>query len=1123
MRRWSCFYACVVFLVLGCGGNVEDDPSPHEVVASLPRVADFPDTLQYRGRALYLVHEGVPGESITYRWASGESTTAKVDSDGLVTVALPSDGLPDRQELSISEEGGETRRVTTVRTHPTSPSNSVPTLRSGAVEPGRFPTTESLRSWDDFAGGAEPRDGPVLLADLSLEVVAQLEGIAWDIVGPSFSFGLWHQSRFSYDGPTGVGTSYSSNLFVTRTDGAHAFLVTPNLGRIGLHRTLTDLWEVDGDYPFRVRRIDDERRWEVTTFDGQQYELIDTGVAGLPGHLVSVRDIRHDLLTLVPLDFSGFQTGFRSLHGPDVTYKTGSNGRITEVSDATGRTWALGYAGDRLDTVQHPGALHTVPTLGVAPADAALSLATTRPTDQFAYDPDCGWLTSWSRGNTTYVDVSYDSECTIESAAQRGRRAEYRPGPSSEPSPLALLDPGNRIVRVEVDDSDELLDFELHGPDGNAAGNGAFGLRREVVWTRSARAMSALRSDEPQYFERRFGHIFSGLVPEWETAQFSDSDLPSLTVRGDGLPTNWPHYRRSFNDRWQVRELVRSDGLEDITTSYAITGFDDFSVVETATTMSSEGSAFLGDQRSVTTFGYNDAADLETMMMKVSRGRSDTVDVVERWSYDDLGRVSTHTSPAGNIVRFEYNNGPVTGVFGSSSEQGYCIKSTTSGATGSLDPAVEIVNAYLVNPHCQITEFTDGNDNTYLYTYDALGRHRSTQFPPVTLLSGEARTYSIEYVLDASGTRVAERSTNEDYDGTPSANATIDTTYGHDRWGRVTQVRREVDDDASHDRIETYAFRGEHLAAYARPNGTRTFEITDERGLLHRRFFNVPPSGTGDILDDYPTDPSSSPSGTDIIANAFLYNSAGILSSIARADGGTRVLLSDSFGRSTGTSDEDGGTRALLDRSGNALTEERFDGDGTTYARLYYRYDELGRRYLAVEDRHLATDESDLADPLVPPNVGATIVNDASSRITRVEDTAGDIWSFSYNSVDRIESISQPSGDIAVYDYGGNLNVLSLSLEGDDQTDVSFYEYDALNRLVRARQDGTGPEGSGPEVLYGYDAGGNLQVIQSFDVAEFRRAFNDQGQLIADRRYDGASLLSSRTLTYDDNGQPTSE
>ena len=151
------------------------------------------------------------------------------------------------------------------------------------------------------------------------------------------------------------------------------------------------------------------------------------------------------------------------------------------------------------------------------------------------------------------------------------------------------------------------------------------------------------------------------------------------------------------------------------------------------------------------------------------------------------------------------------------------------------------------------------------------------------------------------------------------------------------------------------------------------------------------------------------------------------------------------------------------------------------------------------------------------------------SQVTAVTDANGNATAFTYDTVSRLRSVTNPKGHSITdgYDANGNIitetNRLKSDLGNADLVSTKSFVYDALNRCT------TCTDGSGNVISYFYDSRGN--VVQLTDPRSIATQFqyDDLGRQTAegrDQNGDGNAFGAADIITlqgFDDNSRRISQ
>ena len=160
-----------------------------------------------------------------------------------------------------------------------------------------------------------------------------------------------------------------------------------------------------------------------------------------------------------------------------------------------------------------------------------------------------------------------------------------------------------------------------------------------------------------------------------------------------------------------------------------------------------------------------------------------------------------------------------------------------------------------------------------------------------------------------------------------------------------------------------------------------------------------------------------------------------------------QTLTSDPYGSDYVDTAYDG-----LGRVSRASNPYRSTAD-PTYGSTLYAYDALGRKRLQTQ-----------------PD-GTQLTWTYNGNITTSIDEAGHSWQRTFDALGRLERVVEPGGATTGYSYNGLDNLLGVNqpgLSGETPRVPRSFSYDSLSRL----QTSTNPETG--TISYGYDANGNM-------------------------------------------------
>ncbi len=1166
------------------GANV-----PEESI-ELPDPSKSMPTLEYHGTQLILdgtIPEPSAGTTVVKVigfGVDGSRTPTRVveaDDDGRYTLSLDTSPLPDQALLLIvfwSEAGDLYRWVKILRTpgieggctiEDMGNNQTVPRCACTDCDP-RFTTAIYNASNEAQDSGVNVYDGTV---------VNSLPLISFDTRALDFSFEIFHQSLKVCDGEVGQSWSHTFNLAVVQTSPVGGFIQTPNLEALPF-TALTYFsevvrgWIVPEGFFSRLTRDDRHGRWRLTHYTGLEFEFA-IGLIGRPSPLVTIREPNGNSMRILR-DPSGFVSSVVTDLGQEIIFSYSGGGRLSSITDHVGRTWTFGFDEiGNLVTVTSPETEFADIAPGEEVIDTTLAAVTVTKgrTTTFSYDdPAFPHQITRVTDEREAVPLEYSY---YQELPDRGRVATktingkdvsyiYDPPSGAIPPTLPVLEPGNRITRV-VDRESNVTDYEMHGPEGGPLeGLGKFGLRREVDWTENGKGNLPLRDGEPLYWERRWLHDCDCLAP----IQVSQPFRPNAPLIFDSfeMPINYPTEFFERNDRKQITAYTYAGVVRDpiillpeiIQWEKTYDTFERFSRVLTYTEPRAfednpiyEGldftHSYIYDER-----GNRIRHDAPT----VTRGVSGDQTIIESWTYNEFGQMTSHTDANGNIMTYTYFDGLSTGGdVNTKGEFGGYMSSMTVGAGGSIDTVADLTTTYRVNALGTVTRRTDPKGFVYDHEFNDLLEPTRDVEPEVTLRSGGQVHYETRYAYDGAGNRVMTRRSNVDVGGNVPANDFIDRSQRYDDVNNLLSSRVEFDATDANDLVTRYAYDGnDQLAIVQQPEGNRTFHLYDERLLRFKTFYGVaPPSsvvvpleGLKNLTEGYPTDRRTESLGiTSFIGlNIMTYDARRNETRMRDGRGNFIDNFYDFFNRRIATSDQNGhGKVTEYDDASNALTIQGgavFKATGEILEileRIYQRYDEIGRRYQTVLDIDLSSLERTAADPDDGSNSSFLTVFDPGSRVLARIDANGNPTSYLFDAADRTASVTDALDNVRSYFYDANSNVVRMEefeLPGPGATGapelyVTTYVYDELNRRTENHVLGLGGNSIDHETSYGYDSRTNTALVEDAEGNFALTTFDDFDRTVMTQRFDGDPLTSSpaelihQEYAYDRNSRKTQD
>lgn len=1132
---------------------------------------------------------------VSYRGLFGilQTVSALADDDGRVTMAIDGNSLAEHDRLDVRIWSPECDRRVIIRTWrigdgrcdtPRKPTTNeeVPICKGGVCsECALGSTTEPFTATQEPTGYGVPVDDG---APVTTVPIRSHQGRFLDD-----AFTLYQQALTVCDTEMGQSWSHSYNMWLTQTGDETAAVVTPNLQVFPISRLETaaegsnietasqgavadanETWSVPEGFYSRLVKDTALKRWRLTGHDGMEYEFV-AGLRGRRGPLVGIREPNGNQLRVFR-DASGFvRSVLTDLH-QEIRFEYSQQGRVAAVIDHIGRRWSFRYAQEgNLIEITGPPTEYADIEAGFEITDQDLpSVLTTRGrTTTFAYDdanfphhitairddrnavpvaytyyhegPNLGRVAT-KEINGDAVTYFYGLEAEAGAAGGNGGIGQVgRPamgalagaqGANQLPSPLPVLDPGNRITRV-IDREGNVTDYETHGPaggpiktdDASGVGLGKFGLRRKVTWTEDGLGNEPLRTGEPLYWEQRWLHDCDCLVPIQVSQSFRSDD--SLSFDENGMPVDYPTEFFKYNDRRQMRtyEYRGFARSERIRWEKTYTSFERFSRERTY----KEPRAF--DDHPIYAgldfthrYRYDNAGNrIRHEAPDVTRGVEGPPQVItESWIYNDFGQVTSHTDPDGNVTTYTYFTGPSSGGnINTKGEFGGYMASMTRGAEGSADPVTALTTRYKVNALGMTTQHTDPKGFVYDYQYNDLGEKVRELDAEVTLRNGQKVRYQTRHFYDGAGNRVLSRRSNVDVDGTVPANRFIDRSQSFDDVNNLLSSRVEIDGDDANDLITRYAYDGnDQLAVTEQPEGNRTFHVYDERRLRFKTFYGIAPSTGGDLTQAYPDDKRAEDLGGASFVG-FTTTTYDARRNVVQSRDGRGNLTDhvyDFFNRRLATSDQNGnGMVYEYDDASNQLTHEggavsKASGAITqVLARSYYRYDEIGRRYQTVLDLDLESNERFLTDPDDGQSSSFLTRFDPGSRVTTRIDAEGNPTRMSYDAADRTLAVTDALGNVRAIEYDRNSNVVATTevefpgpgADGEEESYVTTYDYDELNRRTESHIRGLGGDSIDHATFYTYDSRSNTRLVEDAEANFTLTTFDDLDRVTMTQRFNG--------------------
>ncbi len=450
-------------------------------------------------------------------------------------------------------------------------------------------------------------------------------------------------------------------------------------------------------------------------------------------------------------------------------------------------------------------------------------------------------------------------------------------------------------------------------------------------------------------------------------------------------------------------------------------------------------------------------------------GKTDPQGGTTSYGYDSNGNRISTTGPDGTVTTYTYD---------------------ASGNMLTSTDALGQTTSYIYNAFGHVMRITDPQGGITAYVYDAKGNMTSLTDPTGT---------STTYAYDAKGnmtkvTSATGQTTTFTYDARGNLASVADpagvaTSYAYDAVGNLTSitdakgaVTQFVYDARSHviktidaqgnATLYSYDTNGNKLSESDANSNTTKFEYNSRNQLIK----TVDALGS---ITSYVYGGSACPSCGG--------GNGDKLTSITDANGNITSYLYDQLGRSVKEADPLGNSIVYdYDARNNPISKT--DANGNT---INYSYDANGR----------------LLKKSYPDSTEETFTYDAKGNLL----TAGNkhiSYTFSYDAVGRIKSVSDSTGNVISYEYDllGNKTKI-ISPEGKSLT----YTYDKANRLTSIINGGT--------FTFGYDSKGQRSSLTypNGDTAAY--GYDKHGRLTSlVHKNSAGNVISSNSYTLDKIG-----
>ena len=545
--------------------------------------------------------------------------------------------------------------------------------------------------------------------------------------------------------------------------------------------------------------------------------------------------------------------------------------------------------------------------------------------------------------------------------------------------------------------------------------------------------------------------------PEGNVFQFGFDDngniINKVSPQGNSLNLTWDHNINvagrenlrgiktayTYDDRGNVLTVTRdavSEGL-NATTAYTYDARFDKPVSVTDP---------LGRNTQMT---YDDQGNLLSRQRPIGTGQ---------YEYDEAGNLTEVTDPDGYERAMEYDsNGYLTRTYIPGSSPGIETNYTydqRGNVLSKIDPN-GYTTSYVYDQMDRLVSLTDPDGNTTSFTYDQNGNLISKTDPRGVTTNYEYDAYNqLIRKVEAHGTSI-ERVTQYSYDSRGNLLSVTDpvnntTTYTYDDRNRIQSVTTplgqtvQFEYDPSGNLIAKTDTNGNAIS-YSYDSLNRLIQVTDAEGHVTTYAYDnvgnltsvtdannhAATSNTYDDNDRLIQTSDALGHGRDIT-----YTPGGRILSVTDANGNT---IDYAYETQTGRLSEihypGGRTETYTyDLAGNILSVS----DNMTDITVSYTYDERGRVKTETQ-------------------LGVIITYDYDAGGNRISMTVPDlgIFTYAYDQLNRLTSITNPYGETTEFEYYANDLRKTITYANNATTEYSYDDANRLQSIVHAFQDGT--------------------------------------------------------------------
>ena len=806
------------------------------------------------------------------------------------------------------------------------------------------------------------------------------------------------------------------------------------------------------------------------------------------------------------------------------------DGRISKVTDGTGKSITLDYAGNWGDYQLNHVTFGDGKVLTINYSDTRILSMNYDGNQLISNEYDrYGRVTKQTNANGTVATYSYDDD--------------------SEPGHLITTYTVDGKTTTSVHDSSGNL-LSQTDANGHKTTYDYNANNQQVAKTDATGAKSTYRYDDANHVITQ-----TDALGQSTNYGYDQNNLTTLTTP-DGASA-----KLAYDEQGRLTSSTDKSGLQ---TTYQYDKFGNPTVIEKV----KDGQTFMHAENQYDENGYliativngkktsftNDALGrkiTETMpsgtVMRFTYDDNNNVltssfgDKTTKFEYDSLGNVTKNTLPNGHVTTYTYKNQQLQSVKSHSDDsltQNYSYNS--AGLLGSISVGQDTVAAYSYDDAGNVTTSTDYNGKQTTICYDAANRQVSATLGDATskttynadgtitsTTTGNGNTTSYEY--DASGNVIKETLA----DGTIVEN-TYDVmghmlssktngktvTYEYDALGNRTSMTDAAGNKTSY----TYNADGQVLSS-TNALGHKTSYVYNDNGQLTQTLNN-----RGEVTAKYSYDDAGnvvSVSNSQNVVRTMTYDANNNLLTVKDANG-------DLVSQTELNSDEQviSTINALNSKSG---VDYSYNNSQTTVTTT----NALGHKKSTTTDYggNVVKSSDDMTTGVVDYNEAGNLssqsVNNGQNKTSLTYDKDQNVVSeanndssesYSYDALDQLSSWTNARGDTTTYtrDADGNItNAKASDVDNNYGYDVNGNEtsaknsnadisktYDVLNRVVSKTQNGQ-------TVKYNYDDREFLTDLIYPGDKKVHYDVNTDGQITAMTDWNNHKT----TYDYDKNGR----